>query len=147
MAPPNYDQILAQWRLPGLNTAENDVAKTWLRLKGMNYDTIEFNVPLGPQPFAESNLTEEEKTWANFLYSSRADIVATQESAVTIIEVKKRATKGALGQLAHYSYWYRKAHPDVGQVVVRVIAEWADPGIAETLLAHGVDLELYGDQP
>lgn len=148
MPPPNYDQILLQFRYPGLMEAENEVAKRWVREKGIAYDAIAFNVPIGPEPAIESDLTDIERQWANFLFATKIDILAKQGPQATIIEVKKRLTKSAMGQLAHYAYWYQKAHPDEPAPIVRVIAEWADPGIAESTLANGIDVELYGaEQP
>src|SRR3954451_19038045 len=145
MAPPNYESILAQWRYPGLMEAENAVAKRWVREKGAAYDSIDFNVPIGPQPAIESDLTDDERSWANFLYATKIDILAKQEGRATIIEVKRRLTKSAMGKLAHYAYWYQKQHPDEPPPIVRAIAEWADPGIAESTLANGIDVELYGE--
>lgn len=145
MAPPNYEQLLLQLRLPGLMIDEHNVAMRWLEQKGGLYDEINFNVPLGPIPPTDVPMDDSQRKQYEFLYRTKADIVARSGTAWTIIEVKKRATKGALGQLAHYRYWFLKEHPDVQTVFVRVIAEWSDAGIAETLLAHDVDLELYGD--
>src|SRR5258705_2219950 len=100
MPPPDYDEMLAQWRLPGLNEAENDVAKRWLRERGGLYDKIEWNVPLGPRVDFPFEMTPEQRAQADFLYSSRADIVAwTGEDTATVIEVKRRLTKSAIGQL------------------------------------------------
>jgi hypothetical protein len=145
MPPPNYDEMLAQWRFKGLNEGEHNVAMKWLRAKGMHYDRIDWNVALGPTPPWDESWTVEQRAQADYLYSTKADIVAWFENAVTIVEVKVRATKGALGQLAHYRYWFLKQNPSVKDASTMVIAEWSDPGIAETLLAHGVGLELYGE--
>lgn len=144
MAPPDYAELLVQRHLPGLNAAEHTVAMRWLQEKGMRYEEILFNVSLGPVPAFDFPMSEEQRRQAEYLYRTRADIVARSGNDVTIIEVKERATKGALGQLAHYAYWYRKEHPERNIIAIRVIAARSDEGIAETLLAHGVDLELYG---
>lgn len=145
MPPTNYEEMLAQWRLPGLNEAENEVAKRWLREKGGLYDKIEWNVPLGPRVDFPFDMTPEQRTQAEFLYASRADIVAwTGEDTATVIEVKRRLTKSAMGQLAHYTYWLQQKYPDV-KIIARAIAAYADSGIAESTLANGVDIELYGD--
>lgn len=143
--PPDLDLWLAQFRLPGLNEGENTVAKRWLREKGQLYDSIQFNVPLGPPIEFPPEFTDDQRAQMNFLYATKADIVAQLEDVVTIIEVKVRLTKSAMGQLAHYGYWYAKQHPEVGTVQLRAIAEWADPGIAESTLANGIDIELYGE--
>lgn len=145
MAPPNYEEMLAQWRFPGLNEPENAVAKRWLQEKGGNYDAIEWNVPLGPKIDFGFPMTPEQQAQADFLYASRADIIAHAGDVVTIIEVKRRLTKSAIGQLAHYVYWYRKQHPTTETIIARAIAAYADAGIAESTLANGVDVELYGD--
>jgi hypothetical protein len=145
MAPPNYEQLLQQIKLPGLNQVEHEVAMKWLRARGMNYDRIDFNVPLGPVPDFNFPMTEEQQRQAEYLYRTKADIVAQLGDDVTIVEVKERATKSAMGQLVHYRYWFLKENPSKKVVAVRVIANRADEGIAETLLAHGFDLELYGE--
>lgn len=145
--PPDLDLWLAQLRLPGLMEAENAVAKRWLRTKGHLYDSIEFNVPLGPSPDFGSELTEDQRKHMVFLWATKADIVAKLDGRATIIEVKRRLTKSAMGQLAHYAYWYLQAHPEEPPPLVRAIAEWADPGIAQSTLANGIDIELYGETP
>lgn len=143
--PPDIDVWLVQMRLPGLNEAENEVAKRWLRAKGRLYDSIEMNVPLGPAPDFGPDLTEAQRQQMTVLWQTKADIVAKLDGRATIIEVKKRLTKSAMGQLAHYAYWYAQAHPQEPPPIVRAIAEWSDPGIAESTLANGIDIELYGE--
>lgn len=145
MAPPNYEQLLAQIRLPGLQLVEHQVAMRWLRQKGMLYDRIEFNVPLGPVPAFPGELTEEQLRQMSFLWRTKADILAYDGPRVTIIEVKARATKSAMGQLLHYRFWYLKENPQTTEVFVKIIAQWADEGIALTYLEHGFDLELFGE--
>lgn len=146
MPPPSdIEEQLAQWRLPGLNQAEHEVAHRWLEKNGRNYDRIEWNVPLGPKVDFPFEMTDAQRAQAEFLYSSRADIVAwLGDDHATILEVKYRLTKSAMGQLAHYVYWFQQQHPGV-KVIARAIANYADRGIAESTLANGVDLELYGD--
>jgi hypothetical protein len=146
MAPPNYDALLVQIRLPGLNEAESAVAKRWLEQRGMLYDEIQFNVPLGPQVNFPPGLTEPELRQMNFLWATKADIIARHADTVTIIEVKERLTKSATGQLLHYGYWFLKQHPDTYALVLRAIAARADEGVAESTLASGIDVELYGGE-
>lgn len=143
--PPDYADLLIQRHIKGLTESENTVALRWLRDKGMLYDKIDFNVPLGPKVDFQFEMTDDQRRHADFLYASKADIVAYLDADVTIIEVKWRLTKGATGQLAHYAYWYRQQHPEARTISARAIAAYTDPGIAEATLAQGIDIELYGD--
>jgi hypothetical protein len=145
--PPDLDLWLAQLRLPGLMEAENTIAKRWLREKGALYDELAFNVPLGPKIDFGIEMTEDQRKQQDFLYSTKADIVAKLAGRATIIEVKRRLTKSAMGQLAHYGFWYQEQHPDEPAPILRAIAEWSDEGIARSTLANGIDIELYGETP
>lgn len=141
--PPNLDQLLVQMQFPGMPRPESDVLKEWLVRRGADYDRIDFNVRLGKGVDLGEGFTPETKDLANKLTQKRADLVAWKFDVPTIIEVKIRASLGALGQLLGYRTLWPLTYPDTAEPGLLVIARRVDDDAALVLSEHGVDVILY----
>jgi hypothetical protein len=137
--------LIAQDFFPGLEAGESAVAHAWLVARGALYDQIDFNVRLGVGVEPPAELVEPYLSMATDLSRKRADIIALTVDVVTIIEVKIRASLGAIGQLLGYKALYEREHPDIGTVRLAVLARRVDPDAQYALSANGIDLYLYAD--
>jgi hypothetical protein len=142
MPPPNLDHLIAQDYFPGLEAGESRVAHAWLVTRGALYDTIEFNVRLGVGVEPPAELVEPYLSMATELSRKRADILARAGDDVIIIEVKLRASLGAIGQVLGYKSLYEREHPQTGSVRLAIVAQRVDPDAQYAITQNGIDLYL-----
>lgn len=145
MPPANLDHLIAQDYFPGLEAGESQVAHAWLVARGALYDRIDFNVRLGVGVEPPAELVEPYLSMATDLSRKRADIIAVAGDVTTIIEVKIRASLGAIGQLLGYKALYEREHPDIGSARLSILARRVDPDAQYAISQNGIDLYLYAD--
>ncbi len=144
MAPPaNLDILLVQIQYPGMTHVESEITRAWLRARGAQYDSVEFNVRLGEGAALQGLWSDETRRMALLLSQKRADAIARQGEVVEIVEVKVRAGLAAVGQLRGYRALYLREHPATIDVRLLVIARSCDPDSAYVYSAEGVRCEEY----
>lgn len=143
MAPPvNLPELLTQRSYPGLPATEARICRRWLERHGAEYDAIDFNVRMG----AGAPILDHYPPYLVALIRAtsrlRADVVATRDDAVTIIEIEAHATLNAVGQLFGYrAAWWRE-HPNAWPVNLLLVTGRATEDVIATLASTGIGLEV-----
>lgn len=137
------DALLALPSLPALVLIESAVGKAWLRAHRDDYDSVEFNVRLGAgvqlPPGSPAYLYESARAGT----TKRIDIVAHDGGNITIVEIKKRISLSALGQLQGYSHLYLQDRPATGHIRLVAIGLSIQEDIAPILRNAGITIELF----
>lgn len=126
----------------GLRPTEQTVLRQWLAKHEREYDRFQYNVRTGtgtdPGPDVEEAIR---RGWIQST-QLRIDVVGWQGQQATLIEVKDRATPGAIGQLAVYSHHWRIDNPSLPVPKLLVIAFSAVAGVPEAMTAQGIAFEI-----
>lgn len=142
MVQRDLDVLLMQMQFPGMPSLESNITRGWIRQFGADYDSLDFNVRLGVGRPLSDGLSPEIAQQATQLSQRRADIIGHVGAFVDIIEVKDRASLGALGQLRGYQHLWSADNP---QIVVRrliVVARDIPPDVVSVLRREGVEFRV-----
>jgi len=99
---PSYGSLFAP---------EQEILRRWLKLHEDEYERFEFNVRIGPGYDPGEQHLPEIRRMAMLNTQRRIDAIAHRGAEVTVIEVKRRGSLAALGQLAGYDHFWREDHP------------------------------------
>jgi hypothetical protein len=133
------DILLVQMQYPGMAAVESDICRAWIRQFARGYDALDFNVRLGKGRDLIEGLSPEIARQQTMLSQRRADVIAHIGAFIDILEVKDRATFGAIGQLRGYRGLWSDEHP---QVIVRrliVLARDIPPDVETIFRREGVE--------
>jgi hypothetical protein len=99
---PSYGSLFAP---------EQDVLRRWLKAHESEYERFEFNVRIGPGYDPGPGYDDAIRRMAQMNSQRRIDAIAYKGTEVTIIEVKRRGSFAAIGQLIGYETHWSKDHP------------------------------------
>lgn len=136
------DVLLVQLQFPGMPALESNITRGWIRQFGKDYDSLDFNVRLGVGRPLSDGLSPEIQQQQTMLSQRRADIVGHVGAFIDIIEVKDRASLGALGQLRGYQHLWSEDNP---QIIVRrliVVARDVAPDVANVFNREGIEFRV-----
>lgn len=146
MVQRDIDVLLMQMQFPGMPALESNIARGWVRQYAAGYDSLDFNVRLGEgRPLIEG-LSPEIARQQTMLTQRRADIIGHVSAFVDIIEVKDRASLGAIGQLVGYRGLWADANP---QIVVRrliVVARDIPPDVENIFKRESIEFRVVAPE-
>lgn len=143
MPIPDIGIILANPRQIGGNAWETAVLKAFLVVHVNDYDSVEFEVPLGPALDLGPLVPAYVQRCATASSRKRADMICWREGVPTIVEAKERVDGGALGQLLVYSRLLREDKPTLQQIYKIAVGASAVIGIEDILFSYGVLVEVF----
>jgi hypothetical protein len=127
---------------PGLMPQEVAVLREWLRLHESEYDRFEYNCRVGvgndPGPTYSATMRE----MALNLTKKRIDAIAYKSNQVTLIEVKKRATLAAVGQIVSYRTLWQADNPLMPAPILLLVASSFDADVMPVLSANAVSYAI-----
>src|SRR6266851_3239800 len=98
---PSYGSLFAP---------EIEILRKWLKAHEGEYDRFDFNVRIGPGYDPGDSHLPEIRRMAILNTQRRIDAIAYKGAEVTIIEVKRRGSFAAIGQLIGYDTHWRLEH-------------------------------------
>ena len=87
---------------PGLMPEEVPVLRAWLAAHAAEWDSMEFNVRVGPGVDPGPTYSVEERAWAVTNSQRRLDALAKRPGLWAVVEAKVRAGASVMGQLLVY---------------------------------------------
>jgi len=139
----NIGVILASRRQIGGDQTETAVAKAFLAQHALEYDSVEFEVHLGPGITLDPAAPEWLQKCATVSTQLRADMVLYRGNYATIVEVKGRLGPPAIGQLLTYARLLRSDRPDLLQVYKIAAGQSIQAGMTDAFNHWGIEVELF----
>jgi hypothetical protein len=127
---------------PGLRLPERIVLAAWQRIHASDYSRYEYNVRLGQGHDPGPSFTPEIRKMAVMNAQKKIDVVAYDPLGATLVEVKERATPGAIGQLITYSHLWEAENAGAPPPLLRIIAARVSPGVIEAAQRVGIVVEI-----
>lgn len=143
MSIPNIGVILSSPKQIGGDAIEWSVAKEYLIKHVADFDSVAFNVPLGPGitlPWPAPAWVQKSAT-ANS--RARADMILYSGNTATIVELKDNITPSALGQLLTYWHLFSDDNHQILQVYKVAAGRTVQNGLTAMFGRYGVLVELY----
>lgn len=119
-----------------------DVA-IWERFIALNpnyFDTVDYDYNVGrgadlPNPTSDAVVGNY-----NFLTQKRVDCIGYRANEVTLVEVKPRASLGALGQIIGYRELFVRGNPTVSVDRLMIITDMCDGDMETVAKAQGIQV-------
>lgn len=121
-----------------------DVA-VWERFIQVNpdyFDRVDYDVPVGTGATPHPDHAPEIQYDHTILTQKKIDVVGYRRSEITLVEIKPIANMRALGQILTYAHLYKDDHPEVGSLILVVLAGEIERELEAIYAAHGVQIEL-----
>ena len=134
----SYQMLLAQMQYPGMPALESNISRAWIRKQAYEYSKIEFNVRVGKGQDIQPGVTGATAQQFNQLTRKRIDIAAYLGTLVDLVEVKPRASMGAIGQLLGYRHLWQEDFPNIAVRQLIVLAQIADQDVTRAAAAQGI---------
>lgn len=141
----NIDQLLAQAQMRGMATTQTRVTKSWLVQNQARFDRLEFEVHVGQGATPLPEWPDATRDQFRYQTQKRIDVVAWTGEHAVLVEVKRQANVGAIGQLLAYRLLWMAMYPDAGDPGMVIVCETADNDVISSAHAHGIDVEIYRD--
>ena len=138
MLARDLEILLMQIQYPGMPKLESNITRAWLRTYGANYDRVEFNTRVGKGQDIQPGVTDATAQQFSNLTRKRIDIAAYIGSLVDLVEVKPRASMGAIGQLLGYRHLWQEDFPAIAVRLLIEIAQIVDQDVRRASAAQGV---------
>lgn len=123
---------------PGLMPQEVAVLREWLRLHESEYDRFEYNCRVGIGNDPGPTYSPAMRDMALNLTRKRIDAIAWKSNQATLIEVKKRATLAAVGQIVSYRTLWTADNPLAPAPILLLVASSFDADVMPVLTANAV---------
>lgn len=142
MAAGSNISLAERRRFGSLLPREVLVLSAWLKLHEAEYDRWEFDVRTGTGYDPGDKFPDYIREMAIKNSQKRIDAVGWQGQQATIVEVKERASLGAVGQLVGYKALFQQQHPELPAPTLLLVCMRADTDILPALQSVGIRLEI-----
>jgi hypothetical protein len=135
------------FQYPGLLPAESAIFRAWAAANPDRFDSVEFNVRVGPgfDPGPTWTPSQRQNAIANTQW--RIDAIGWLRGQPTLIEVKYRAGTTALGALLGYRHHYTALYPQFPNPPLMLIAKSLQPNVEDPLRAFNIQIQLASPEP
>jgi hypothetical protein len=127
---------------PGLLPAESAIFNAWAQANPNAFDSVDFNVRVGPGFDPGPSWTPAQRQNAILNTQWRIDAVGWLKGYPTLIEVKYRAGTTALGALLGYRHHFTAQYPQFPSPPLMLIAYRLQPNILGPLEAYNIQAVL-----
>lgn len=93
------------------------------------FDSVDFDVKVGTGNFFRSILPKQVYEDGKILSKWRIDLIGYKDDLTTIVELKKSARAGAIGQLICYELLFRKTHTNVTNLELLLVTDQLVPDL------------------
>jgi hypothetical protein len=138
MLASDIKMLLMQIQYPGMPALESNISRAWIRLHAYEYDLLEFNVRVGQGQEIQPGVTGATAQQFSNITRKRIDIAAHFGTLVDLVEVKPRASMGAIGQLLGYRHLWQEDFPLIAVRQLLVLAQVADSDVSRAAAAQGI---------
>ena len=128
---------------PHLKPAESLLWAAFLRARGGEYSSFEYDVHVGEGHPVSETMPDYTKAMVRALSQKRIDVVGWQGTQPTIFEVTPKGSRTLIGALALYKRLYRAAFPAVPEPKLAAVVAQVDPDVDRYLAADGVTVYRY----
>jgi hypothetical protein len=145
MSPEAAQLLIDKRQYEGMTLEESRIVRAWLRRHAVQYDTIEFNVRLGPGVQLGEGFDDATRRAALLSTQKRADIIARRAAGATIVEAKPRIDFRGMGQLMGYRHMWIEDHPTIPVEQLVAIGFTTAEDILPIFTAQGIAVETFPD--
>lgn len=135
--------ILSSPRQIGGDAIETLVAKAYLAKHVDDFDSVSFNVGLGPGCTLPYGTPAYVQKCADASSRLRADMICYRGNTATIVEVKDRIYPAVMGQLLAYWHLLHDDRPDLMQIYKVAAGQSVQVGLVPVLQTYGISVELF----
>lgn len=139
----NIDALVSQAQFRGMATTQSRVTRAWLLQNAERFDRVEFEVHVGQGATPHPEWAEATRQQFRYQTQKRIDVVAWRGDAPCLVEVKRQANVGAIGQLLAYRLLWMADNPTAPDPSMVIVCETADNDVISSAHAHGIDVEIY----
>ena len=132
--------LLNRSYFPHLMKEETEIFVRWLAKYEDLYLAFDFDIRVGEGAIPSSAVTDKIDAGFKHLTQKRIDVVGTQPEAITIFEVRPRATQTALGNLLGYATLYRDKFRPFKPVKLGVITDRISADDRAIMDSYNVDV-------
>lgn len=143
MPIPNLDQLLQKTAFPGMLTSETEITKKFLQRHALEFDRVDFDVPVGQGGEVLPNATDAQKADHKLRTQKKIDCMVWTNGNPIIVEAKQRLDVKTLGQCLGYALLWHDEHPDQLVTTIYAVAYDGDQDSIRVLTGYGVTVEIY----
>jgi len=137
---PTIPEPLLRQDYAGLNSAESDILRQYLRDQDLTVERLQTQIKVAPGELApESRPDALRRQWRESS-KFKIDAVVTTSSEVQLIELKDLARTSALGQLLCYRYWYELERDPQKPLSLHCACPEVNPGAVQPYRFNGVEI-------
>lgn len=141
--PEQYPQLLAREFFPEKTKTESTVYRDYLQAHIHEFDYVILQVRLGVGMTPDPSHLEGIQQQAIRNSLKIIDILGWKGLQPTIIEVKKRVTVAALGQVRGYRQLFMEANPEALEPHLKIVGRYSDIDTLRILAVEGIEVYLY----
>ena len=144
--PGKFAFTIQSW-YPHMKPADIHLWEKFIRANAGFFDSVDYDVPVGPAPdwldIEKDELAKKELP----LYQKKIDVVGFKDNLVWLVEVKPFAGSLALGQILSYEILFRKDNPGVNDLRLAIITNKIQNGYDVIFSQKGIQVFEVGTCP
>lgn len=125
---------------PAFEAIESRIWADFLDAYGDSYDSFFYNVRLGEDRFKPEELADPLKKMQQDLALKRIDAVGRRKGIWDLIEVRRHAGPGSLGQLLTYETLWTQYAPDKRPYTLTIVTDYMDIDTQLAVRARGASV-------
>jgi len=138
MSVPGHTQY------PAMLPTESAIWSAFLAKHGSGFTSIDYNVRIGVGFDPGPGVPDYARKAAIANTQLRIDAVAYDGTSWWLIEIKRRAGAGALGQLLQYAVLYETDYPKNSPLQLAIVTNYAKLGLQALCDRHKIQLYIIG---
>lgn len=130
-------------RVPaGFERAENEIWQDYLDAFGDSYEFIHYNVRIGEDRISEEDRKDPYKKMVEDIALKRIDAVGFRSGVWDIIEVRRHAGPGTMGQLLAYENLWLTYAADKRPYTLWIVTDYMDVDTQLAARARGISIAI-----
>jgi len=127
-------------RYPHMGTDDAEVWERFVRANPTAFDVVAYDVAVGASAPFDTVVNPSTGGSVARIYQRRIDLIGRKGGKHTLVEVKKYASTGALGQIEGYALLLKRDHPEMLPLSLVVLAASFAPEMAYLAKEKGITL-------
>lgn len=129
-----------QYHYPHMRDYEISLIERFIEKFPDAYDTVAYSYPVGAPPPFDPRVNMETGGSEEYLYQRKIDMVCKKGTAIDIIEVKKKAGTGAIGQVLGYRDLFLRDEKPKERVNVLILTDGTSNDLEYIAKKEGVKI-------